>query len=106
MTNRAQKNPQACQQNTQLTWLANMREHLVLSPGSAVILRISCSIGVMPSEVKCPKQVKKGKKTFSADGMLNREKHATCSTSDHSNMLELPRDWLRLLVWSDGEPTC
>lgn len=31
-----------------LTWLANMSEHLVLSLGSAEILRMSCSIGVIP----------------------------------------------------------
>lgn len=31
-----------------LTWLANMREHLVSSVGSAVILRINCSMGVIP----------------------------------------------------------
>lgn len=37
---------------TKLTWLANMREHLVLSVGSAVILRINCSIGVIPERVK------------------------------------------------------
>lgn len=35
---------------TVLTWLANMREHLVLSAGSAVILRINCSIGVIPEK--------------------------------------------------------
>lgn len=44
------------QQNTELTWLANMREHLVLSSGSAVILRISCSIGVMPLKVRREKR--------------------------------------------------
>ena len=32
-----------------LTWLANMIEHVVLSAGSAVMLRISCSMGVMPA---------------------------------------------------------
>lgn len=37
---------------TKLTWLANMREHLVLSAGSAVILRINCSIGVIPERAK------------------------------------------------------
>lgn len=33
---------------TMMTWLANMSEHFVLSPGSAEILRINCSIGVIP----------------------------------------------------------
>lgn len=37
---------------TVLTWLANMREHLVLSAESAVILRINCSIGVIPEKVR------------------------------------------------------
>lgn len=31
-----------------LTWLANISEQQVASVGSEVILRISCSIGVMP----------------------------------------------------------
>lgn len=33
---------------TTVTWLANMSEHLVSSLGSAEILRINCSIGVIP----------------------------------------------------------
>lgn len=35
-----------------LTWFANMSEHLVLSEGSAVILRINCSIGVIPDKTQ------------------------------------------------------
>lgn len=34
--------------STDLTWLANMSEHLVLSVGSAAIRRINCSMGVIP----------------------------------------------------------
>lgn len=56
MINRQQGDPQIRRQNKELTWFANMREHLVPSSGSAVILRISCSIGVMPLKVRCPRE--------------------------------------------------